>query len=160
MRFSCPAIARQCGRNFGNLQIVKRSFDHHLAGELHSHGPQIKSFDRGLPKAAQAAMEIAAWTAKEQPASRRQYRIAKILMQQRHGIWLDTALESISHDQIVAIAQLSYERPEVRKVIAVIGVADNDVFAARGRDATANCTAIAFGLNRNYSCPGLRRQHL
>jgi hypothetical protein len=44
-------------------------------------------------------------------------------------------LETIHHDQVEALAQLLYKIGNLAEIIAVVGVAHDDVFTARDGDA-------------------------
>src|SRR5437773_11590069 len=109
VRTARAAIWRECGRHFRDSKLVQRRLNYHLAGKFHPGGSQIEFLDRGFLKAAQPAMEIAARAAKEKTTGRGQQRIAQILMQPRHSVPLDAALETIAHHQIVSGAQLREE---------------------------------------------------
>src|SRR5207253_4342649 len=94
-------------------------------------------------KAAQAAVEIAHLGPKQQPAEEAQHRVAEVAVQRRHGAFADAAAKAVAHHQRIAFAQLGYEGIEAAEVIAAIRIADDDVAAARGGDASCQRRAIA-----------------
>ena len=65
-------------------------------------------------------------------------------MKCRHRVGRNTAFETISHHEVVTCAQLFEKRAEICEVIAVVGVAHDDVLAACGFNAGKKGVAITF----------------
>ncbi len=97
-----------------------------------------------LLKAAQAAMEIAAGTAEKQAADAGKGRdfpdIGAAEAWRPAGCRLRNGFPS--PDRIPA--ELFHETGDIREIIAVVGVAHDNVVAAGGGDAAHQCAAIAF----------------
>src|SRR6185436_14429807 len=85
-------------------------------------------------------------------------RITEVSMQRRHGVWADAALEAVAHHERIAAAQLLHEPVEPAEIVAVVGVAHDDVAAAGGGDAGAERRAVAALGGRDHPGPGLRRE--
>ena len=103
-------------------------------------------------------MEVAHRGPEQKPANEAQHRIAQIAMQRRHGARTDAALEAVAHDQRIARAQLLQETLETAEVVAVVGVAHDDVAAARRGDAGDERRAVAALLDRDHARAGLGRE--
>ena len=70
-------------------------------------------------------------------------RVADPAILPRHGPGLDPALEAIAHHEVAACPQLLDERHEVGEIIAVIGIAHDDIDAACRQAALIKCRAVA-----------------
>ncbi len=138
-----PAVGRERGRHFGDVETLQRRLDDHLAREFHARGLKIEVENGIAGKATQAAMEVAARALEEDAADRRQYRIAEIAVQGGHGARPYSALEAIAHHQVVSLAQLLHEGVEFAEVVTVVAVAHDDIGAAGGADARHQGAAIA-----------------
>ena len=79
----------------------------------------------------------------EEPAEEAQHRIAEIAVERRHGAGRDAAREAVAHHELVAGAQRCDEGIEIGEVVAVVGVAHDDVAAARRVDAAGERRAVA-----------------
>src|SRR4029078_7369330 len=120
-----------------------RSFHDHFGCELHTGGAQSER-ENSLPvEATQAAMEVGYGGAEEQPADEGKNRVTKITVQRRHRAGTDTALETIAHDQRESVPQLFDEPRQPAEIVAVVGVAHDDVFSVRRRDSGAQRRTIA-----------------
>src|ERR1700751_3878754 len=84
-------------RYLGDAKPVHGCFDNHLASELHTRRLKVQLQNRRTIETSKSTMEIAAIAVKEPPPERRQYRIANITVQPRHGARLDAALKAVSH---------------------------------------------------------------
>src|SRR6516162_5848518 len=84
-------------RYLGDTQPVYGSFDNHFAGKLHTRCLKVQLQNSRTIETSKSTMEIAAIAVEEPPAQRRQYRIANVAVQPRHGPTLDAALETVSH---------------------------------------------------------------
>jgi hypothetical protein len=95
---------------------VHSCLDDHLEGKLHPATLQLQLSHRFLPETTQAAVEIPTFLArKEQTPDCSQKWIAEIPMRWRHSTRGDVALKAISHDQVVAGAQLSTKGSKAEK---------------------------------------------
>ena len=88
-------------------------------------------------------MKVADGNLEKEPPKKAQRRISKVSVQKRHCLWGDSALESVSHHQISAAAQLIKVFIEAREIIAVVGIAHDDVAAASGLNPAKEGPAIA-----------------
>ena len=144
-------IRRQSSGHLGDSELVQRGFHDHFAGEFHPGRTQVELRHGSLTKTAQPAVEIAARTLKEEPPDCSEHGVAEISVRRRHGSGFDTALEAISHYQIVAGAQFFNEGKQVGKVVTVVGVTHDDILASGRSYATHQRIPIAFGGNLNYT---------
>src|SRR5512133_2309869 len=87
----------------------------------------------------------------EQSCNRGEHRISQILVQGGHSTWLDSTFETIPHDTVVVLSKLLDERTKVRKVVAVVSIAHDDVLTACVSDSPSQRTAITLLLDVNYS---------
>ena len=56
---------------------------------------------------------------------------------------MDAALEAIAHDERIAFAQLLHEALEAREIVAVVGIAHDDVASARRGDSGCKRGTVA-----------------
>ena len=138
------AAARPQGRGYlRNAQSRQaRAYDH-LGRELHARGPQTKLPDRAGTKSPQAAMKVLDRHLEEYPADQAQYRVAEIVVQQRHRSRHYPSAEAVAHDQVVPGSEVVQEGAEIRKIVAVVRISHDDVLAARGGDAANERRAIS-----------------
>ena len=153
MRRAGTAVGPQHRRHLGDAQAADRRLHHHFAGEFHPRRLQIERQDGAAVEAAQAAVEIAARAAEEDAADRRQHGVAEVAVQLRHGAGHDAALEAVAHDQLVSRAKLRDEIVKPAEIVAVVGIAHDDVTAARGMDAAAQRAAVAAFGDRHERAP-------
>jgi hypothetical protein len=88
------------------------------------------------------------------PSDEAEHRVAEIPVQRRHRPRRDTAGEPVAHHQVRALPQFVNERHQVGEVIAVVGVAHDDVLAAGRDDAAHQRVAVALLADRHD--PGAR----
>src|SRR5699024_2888218 len=138
-------------RHFRDPQSMQRRFHDSLTGKLHPSRAQIETLNRGLTEAAQAAVKITAWAPEKDSSNARQHGIAEIPVKRRHRVRRNAALEAITDHELVAGAQLLEERAELSEVVTVVGVAHNDVRAARGLNTAEECAAITLFGHMNHS---------
>ena len=143
MRRPRAAVLAQGGWHFANIELGERGLDHHFGGELHPHGAQLEVLHGLAGKAAQTAMKVPYVGAEQQATDEAQHRIADIAVVPWHGAGRDAAGKAIAHHQIGTIAQFGNERVKAREVIAVIGVAHDDIGAIGCGDAGRKGRAIA-----------------
>src|SRR5579872_6316560 len=72
-------------------------------------------------------------------------------MEEGHGSTLNAALESISHDEIVALPQLIDEGLDGREIVTIIRVPHDDEGAAGVGDAAHECVAVALSVHVNHA---------
>src|SRR6185436_2935918 len=156
-RPSAP-VRRERGRDFGDAPSRQRRLHYQLARELHAGGPQVERAHGFAVEAAQAAMEVADPRAKQQAADEAQHRVAEVAVQKGHGPFADLAAKAVAHDQRIAFAQPGHEAVEAREVIAVVGVAHDDVAAARRGDPSGQRRAVAAPGHVDHSRAGALRQ--
>ena len=70
-------------------------------------------------------------------------------MERRHGAGGDAAGEAVAHDELVAGAQRGDEGVEIGEIVAVVGVAHDDVLAAGRLDAAGEGRAVAADRDRD-----------
>src|SRR5258708_8596897 len=87
-------------------------------------------------------MEVAHTRAEKEPTDEAQHRIAEVAVQRGHGAATDAALEAVAHHERMPGAQLLDERVEPGEVVAVVGVAHDDVASARGPDPPPQTPAV------------------
>ena len=149
VRRPAPAVLGQRGRHLGDPLAGQRRLDHHLAGELHPGRLQVERHD-GIPaEPAQAAVEVADLAAEEQPADEAEHRVAEVPVQRGHGPGRDAAGEPVAHHQVRALAQFVNERHQGSEIIAVVGVAHDDVLALGRDDAAHQRVAVALLADRD-----------
>jgi hypothetical protein len=88
-------------------------------------------------------MEVRRLAAEEQSPEETQQWIADIPVMPRHRSGGDAALEAIPHHQLVAGPQRRDEGIEIGEVVAVIGVAHDDIAAKRRLDSGRERGAVA-----------------
>ena len=150
----------QRGRHLGHVLAGQGRLDHHLAGELHPGRLQVERHHAVPAEAAQAAVEVADLAAEEQPADEAEHRVAEVLVQRRHGARRDPAPEPVAHHQVRALAQFVNERHQVGEIVAVVGVAHDDVLAAGRDDAAHQRVAVTLVADRHHPGAGVGGQLL
>src|SRR5687767_3075730 len=68
-------------------------------------------------------------------------------MQKRHCTGADAPTKPVSDDKLVAPTQLLKKEWNIREVVAVIRITDDDISAARGRYASSKGVAIPLPRN-------------
>src|SRR5882757_2604709 len=129
--------------DFGDAGADLGGLDDKLEGKLHTGAAQIQFVVESAPESPHAAVAVAYSRAEEKIHQPAQTGIAKIFVQRRHGAGLDAAAKAIAHDQVVAPAQFVDEIWDFAEIIAVVGVAHDDVFTAGGGDAGLQRRAVA-----------------
>jgi hypothetical protein len=54
-----------------------------------------------------------------------------------HGTWTDPSLEAVPHDKLIPLIQPTHKISDLRKVVTVVRITHDNVFAARSVDPTA-----------------------
>ena len=103
-------------------------------------------------------MEVADLVLEEQPTNEAEHWVADVTMERRHGTTGDPTFEAVSHDEIRARAKAINERHKRREVIAVVGVAHDDVPPSCRSDAAKQSVAVAallqWDITRAPACGG------
>src|SRR6185437_1185300 len=138
-----PPVRRQSGWHLGDAQTVKRRLDHHFERELHSGRIEFQAADRIAAKAAQPAIEVVDGRVEDGASEQGQQRIADVAVKRRHGAFGDAAAEAVADDEIEPVGQPRDETVETAKIVAVVGIAHDDQFAARRVNAGLQRVAVA-----------------
>ena len=96
-------------------------------------------------------MKIAHRTLEEQASNPGENGIPEIAVQWRHRARQNSALEPVSHHQVISFAQLSDERIQLREIVTVIRIAHQNESSARGCDASVQRAPVTARLDRNDS---------
>src|SRR4051812_44023796 len=75
-------------------------------------------------------------------------------MQRRHGAGLDAARKTVAHHQRITLPEFLDEALEKRKIVAIVGVAHDDVASVRSGDSGGERRAVATPRHRNYARTG------
>ena len=113
--------------------VLQARLDHHLAGEFHAVAIQLeraRKASRLIARRPQWASSIA--RAEEEVEDAGQRRIADIAVLPGHGAGGDAALEARAHAQIGALDQLADHRHGLAEIVGAVGVAEDEIAAARG----------------------------
>src|SRR5580698_4501413 len=94
-------------------------------------------------------MEIVHIWAKEKPSDKRKYGISDVPILPRHGPWPDTALESVPHNNVIALTQFLDKAIKILKVITVVGVSHDAIGSTRVVDCRLQRRAITANRNIN-----------
>ena len=92
-------------------------------------------------------MKVADRNLEEEPAKETERRISEISMDKWHRPGSNSALEPISHHEVGAAAQLIKVLVEAREIIAIVGVAHDDIAAASSFNSPEQRRAITTGRN-------------
>jgi hypothetical protein len=102
-------------------------------------------------------VEVADLVSEEQATNKAQYWIPKVAMERRHGTWRYPTPKSITHHEIRTSTESFKERRESREVVAVVGIAHDDVPAAGSQDPTEQSVAVStLGYGDHASASALR----
>src|SRR5690242_12225774 len=69
-----------------------------------------------------------------------------------HGSRLNSAFETISHDQVIALTHLGYKGFQIGEIITPVRVTHDHVLALGSTCGPQDCSTITPDWNRNYSC--------
>jgi len=145
-----PPVGLQRGGHFGDPHAPQRRLHHNLAREFHPRRAQVHPCERVFAEPPQATVKIPDRGIEEQPPYKTQHRIPQIAVQGRHGPRRYAAAKAIPHYQVVAFSEFLDERPQIREIVAVVGIPHDDVGALGGLDAAAQGRAIAPGRHRHH----------
>src|SRR5579859_2161514 len=73
-------------------------------------------------------------------------------MRPRHGAFLDPACETVAHHQVIAFAQTLEDWRNLPEVVALVGVAHDDVAARGSGDAAADGGPISGLIDQHHLC--------
>ena len=130
VRRAFASVGAQRDQNLGHLHSQQGRLDHHLEGELHPPGAQVHALKGVAAEAAQPAVEVAHAGAEKEPAQGGDGGVADPAVLPGHGARQDASEKSIAHDQVVARPQPLQERVEAAEVVALVGIAHDNVAAA------------------------------
>src|SRR5215469_15283111 len=143
MRRPAASVRAEGGRDFSDSQFQQGCLHDHLGGKLHASRPQFHPAERIQGEAPQAAIEVANWALKEYPSDGRQSRCANPPVLPWHGPRLDAALKPVPYDQVISLSQFLDEGQKAREIVAIVGIAHDDVLAACVRTAIKEGCSIA-----------------
>ena len=123
-------VAPQRRRHLHDSHAAFCRLQQHFAGEFESIRLDIHPFERFPRKGSQSALGVTDTGVEEQVHERRQRGRAQVAVLPGHGARTDTAQEPIPHDKIRALMEGPHERGNVRKIVALVGVAHDDETAA------------------------------
>ena len=149
MRRAAATVGRERGGNFGKAHAHLGRLDDHLGGELHAGSLEIHAQEGVFREAADAAVEVAERGAEEQLADAGEDRVADVAILPGHGAGLDLAGEAIAHDEVIAVAEFGDKGAEIGEVVAVVGVAHDEVAATGGGAGGVEGRAVATDGNVN-----------
>src|SRR5438552_16908024 len=116
-------MARTRDAYLGNAKSVQPCVDDHLAGKFHPATLQLQCSHRFPRETAEAAIEVATFLAgKKHTPYCGQKRIAEMSVHKWHRTRDNAAPKAVSHDQVVAGAQLFYEGKQSGKVVASVQI--------------------------------------
>src|SRR5271157_3355455 len=152
MRASGSAVGRQSYRHLAHFHLQNRSFDHNFAGQLHASGLQIHFINCIFCETTQTAMKVLGRSLEEKLTNEGKNGVSDIAMVPRHGIFLNSTPETVTHNQIISFPQLIHKWHQMKQIVAVIGVGHYDIFSFGFCKASSQCTAISFIFNINNMC--------
>src|SRR5579883_2648017 len=127
-----------------------RGLDHELEREFHARAAHIQAVVYRSREASHPAITVSDARAEQRIQERRQSGVAEISVQERHRAGLDTPKEAITHHQVIALAKLLDEIRHFAEVVAVIGIAHDDVGSAASCNSRLQRGAIAARLDSNH----------
>ena len=160
MGATAPSCFVERRRHFGDAKADKRCLDHHLRGEFHPRGLQIEAVECFTRQGSQPTMEITGRRMEEQPADRRQHGIAQVPVHPRHRAGSNATEEAVPHHEVRPFPHFLDERIKPREVVAVVGVAHDDVAAARFEKSVIQRGTIAAHWHIDDAGPCVQRNAL
>src|SRR5579859_40838 len=121
--------------NLGDAGADLAGLDDKLEGKFHSRAAQVQPVVESAAESAHAAIAIAHSRAEKEIHQPTEAGISEISVQRRHGAGLDPAAKAIAHDEVIAAAEFIDKIRDLAEIVAVVGVAHDDVFTARSGDA-------------------------
>jgi hypothetical protein len=151
MGWARPAVRIEGRGHFGDSHPEERGAYHHLGREFHSGGAKVHAAESFSRKAAESAMKIPRGAAEKQAADGTENGIADVAVFPRHRAGPDAAEKAVSHHDVVALAKLCNQGGEGAEVLAVIGVAHDDVPALCGDRGVINGRSVAANRNIDHT---------
>src|SRR5260370_9697419 len=135
--------------DFGNSQPVEARLHAHLAGDLHPGGSQVELGEGRLVQAPHAAVVVPYGAVEEEAPQSRQGGRPEVAMQRGHRSGTIFAQKPVSHDEVVALAKFQKKRREIREVVTVVRVAEDDITTVCRRNAAEDRASVARMGDRN-----------
>src|SRR5580700_6843057 len=129
MRWAFALVGPENDRNFGDAGANLAGLDDKLKGEFHPRAAQIQFVIKIAPESPHSAVAVSDSRTEETIHKPTQTGIAEIPVERRHRAWLDAALESVSHHEIVALAQFLNKIRNLTEIVTVVGIPHDDVLA-------------------------------
>ena len=145
----------ECDGDLGEFQTRQGGLDHHFRGEFHARRAEFHAGVGLLREPAHSAVEIVGGGLEKQSADEGEDRIANPAVLPWHRARRNrptTGWHPTAHDEIVPLLEHFNKCRNVRKVVAVIGVAHEDPFSLSCFDAAAQGVAISFVRDGNHAC--------
>ncbi len=120
--------------NSPDVEALLGGPDDHLGGELHAGRAQVEPGQDVAAQAAHAAVGVADAGAEEHVEHAGQHRVADVAVQPGHRARVDV-VHPVAHDEVGAVLELLDEARDLAEVVGQVGVAHDDVLAARGGEA-------------------------
>ena len=129
-------------RELADVEVLLRRPDDHLRRELHPGRPQVQARQHVAPDAAHPAVRVADARAEEDVEHARQHRVPDVAVQPGHRAGVDV-VHPVAHHELGAVLELLDEARDLLEVVRQVGVAHDDVAAARGGEAGEVRAAVA-----------------
>ncbi len=117
-------------RELTDLEMLLGGPDHHLGGELHPRGPQVKPGQHVAPERPHPAMGVVDAGPEQQIQEARQQRVADVAVKPRHRPGVDV-LHPVADHHVGAVVELGHEPGDLREVVGEVRVGHQDVAAPR-----------------------------
>ena len=118
-------------RDLAHGQPAAVRLEDHLRGELHPGRVEVERRQRVAADRSHAAVRVGDLHAEEDVEHARQDRVADEAVEERHRVAVDRPLEARADDEVVSLLELVDERRELLQRVGLVGVAHDDVLAAR-----------------------------
>ena len=155
MRWVCdPSVFVEGDGNLGDTGFGQAGLDDHFCGELHSRALLVEGVVKFAGKTSHAAINIMDGSVKPCAHHEGEHRIADPAMGPRHGAWGDFSAaggEAAALDKIETLSDFAGEFWNFTEVVAVVGIAHENVLATGGGDATHESGSVTFGRNGDDS---------
>src|SRR5688572_17312459 len=124
----------ECDWDFGDLCTEQARLDDHLGGEFHSGAALLQAMIQLLGETAKARVNIMHRRTEPPARENGEHRGTPPAVQKRHRTWENNATpawQAAALHQIKTFPQLFHEAWHIKKIIAVISIPHDDVFADR-----------------------------
>jgi hypothetical protein len=126
-------------------------FDDKFEGKFHARAAEVQSVEKISAKTSHAAITIPDSGSKQKVYEPTQTGIAQVFVQFGHGARFDATPEAVPHDQIVALTQFLDKIRYFAEVVAIIGIAHDDVLASRTDNPGPQRRAVTSLLDANHA---------